>query len=111
MSSGNKIIHIEKFLCGRTPEEGIEEEENHHDREPCISKCQGQSCCDCCGKAPAMHRCGPDCIPFQLYDPDCCANTRWTKPEDCMFLCGKTRDEWLKEPTEEKENHHDHTDT
>ena len=24
----------------------------------CESPCQGQSCCDCCGKAPAIHLAG-----------------------------------------------------
>lgn len=26
----------------------------------CESPCQGQSCCDCCGKAPAIHLAGAD---------------------------------------------------
>ena len=65
--------------------------------ELCTSKCRGQSCCNCCGKAPALHRAGPEYIPFSLYSTECCSRTRWTKPEECMHLQGKTREEWMKE--------------
>ena len=76
--------------------------------EHCPSKCRGQSCCNCCGEAPAMHRCGREFIPFQLYDPKCCEKTRWTNPGGCMFLCGKTRHEWMNEAIEkEKEDDHE----
>lgn len=54
-----------------------------------------------------MHRCGREFIPFQLYDPKCCEKTRWTNPGDCMFLCGKTRYEWMNEAIE-KEKEEDH---
>lgn len=49
-----------------------------------------------------MHRCGYEFFPFKLYDPKCCEKTRWTKPENCMFLCGKTRHEWMNEAAEKE---------
>lgn len=65
--------------------------------EPCTSRCRGQSCCNCCGKAPGMHKCGCEYLPFQQYSRDCCAWCQWEKPEQCMFLQGKTRYEWMEE--------------
>lgn len=70
---------------------------------PCIGPCMGLSCCNCCGKAPAMHRTGNH-IPFRMYDKECCKRTRVGKPESCMQLQGKTRAEWLNEPPEEGED-------
>lgn len=40
--------------------------------EPCTARCRGQSCCNCCGKAPCLHLAGPEYFPFQRYDKDCC---------------------------------------
>jgi len=69
--------------------------------EPCTSKCKGQSCCNCCGKAPAMHKYVTSGIPLCQYSRDCCSKTRWEIPEQCMHLCGKTREQWMKETNNE----------
>lgn len=65
--------------------------------EPCTARCRGQSCCDCCGKAPCLHLAGTEYFPFQRYDKDCCPRTLVKKPEKCMCLQGKTREAWMKE--------------
>lgn len=64
-------------------------EQNVECIEPCASKCRGQVCCNCCGKAPAMHR--RDSVDaFSVYSRECCRRTRSKKPNECVFLCGKT---------------------
>lgn len=64
--------------------------------EPCTAKCRGHSCCNCCGEAPAMHRTDGG-RRFNRWDRDCCARILYYKPEQCMHLQGKTREEWMKE--------------
>lgn len=62
----------------------------------CESPCQGQSCCNCCGKAPALHLVGADYFPFQRWDDgSCCRQSREKKPGECMHLRGLLRREWL----------------
>lgn len=34
---------------------------------------------------------------FNRWDRDCCARILYYKPEQCMHLQGKTREEWMKE--------------
>ncbi len=34
---------------------------------------------------------------FNRWDKDCCARTLYYKPEQCMSLQGKTREEWMEE--------------
>lgn len=66
------------------------------ERRLCESPCQGQSCCDCCGKAPAIHLAGADYFPFQRWDDgSCCRQSREKKPDECMHLRGLLRREWL----------------
>lgn len=50
------------------------------------------------GEAPAMHRTGVEYIPFERYDQQCCPETKFNRPEQCMWLQGKTRFEWEQEP-------------
>ena len=64
--------------------------------EPCTSKCHGRSCCNCCGRAPGLHKGFKESL-FQPYDRGCCRNCRREKPEQCMFLQGRLRNEWIKE--------------
>ena len=64
--------------------------------EPCTALCQGHSCCNCCGEAPAMHRTDGG-RRFDRWDKDCCARTLYYKPKQCMGLQGKTREEWMEE--------------
>ena len=64
--------------------------------EPCTAKCLGHSCCNCCGEAPAMHRTDGGRW-FDRWDPPRCHQTRLDKPDLCMHLQGKTREEWMKE--------------
>ena len=62
----------------------------------CESHCQGQSCCDCCGKAPAIHLQGR--TAFRSNDGMtgvCCRQIREKKPDECMHLRGLLRREWL----------------
>jgi len=70
----------------------------------CINKCGGHSCCNCCGKAPNTHIIKDDkTLSYRLvYKRDCCYETQFQKPQDCMYLQGKTRAQWLEE---EKEKH------
>ncbi len=64
--------------------------------EPCTARCRGQSCCNCCGQAPALHRVGSG-LWFERWDDRCCPQTRLDKPEQCMHLQGKNREEWQNE--------------
>lgn len=64
--------------------------------EPCTGPCRGQSCCNCCGEAPAMHRTDGG-RRFIRWDRECCRRCQADKPEECMYLQGKTRDEWMEE--------------
>ena len=34
---------------------------------------------------------------WQRWDRDCCWRSRLNKPEECMYLQGKTREEWMEE--------------
>ena len=68
--------------------------------EPCTAKCRGRSCCDCCGEAQAMHQVHAGETLWDRFCRDCCLTTRLAKPEACMFLKGKTREEWLHEKHE-----------
>lgn len=68
--------------------------------DACPARCRGQSCCDCCGEAPALHRVD-DGRWFDRWDNQCCSRARLTKPEVCMHLQGKTREEWMKEEMEQ----------
>lgn len=64
--------------------------------EPCTARCRGQSCCNCCGQAPALHRVDSGRW-FERWDDRCCPQTRLDKPEQCMHLQGMTREKWIKE--------------
>ena len=64
--------------------------------ESCTARCQGNSCCNCCGEAPAFHRVDSGRW-FDRWDDRCYPKTRLDKPEQCMHLQGKTREEWIKE--------------
>lgn len=70
----------------------------------CINKCGGHSCCNCCSNAPNRHIIKNDnTVSYRLvYDENCCYNTLRKKPQECMYLRGKTRAQWLEE---EKEKH------
>lgn len=68
--------------------------------ETCTARCRGLSCCNCCGETPALHRVD-DGRWFDRWDNQCCYRTRLTKPEVCMHLQGKTREEWMKEEMEQ----------
>lgn len=70
----------------------------------CIQQCSGKSCCNCCSKAPNLHRVSPydSGISFRLvYSRECCYNSRRNKPQECMYLQGKTRRQWQKEQLEQ----------
>lgn len=65
--------------------------------DPCTVPCRGLSCCNCCGEAPGMHFIYPSGTLWQKWDRDCCFRSRINKPEECMHLQGKTREEWMEE--------------
>ncbi|GBF70754.1 hypothetical protein LAWASA_3489 [Lawsonibacter asaccharolyticus] len=64
--------------------------------EPCTGPCRGLSCCNCFGEAPALHRIGGGRW-FDRWAPQCCHSTRLGAREKCMYLQGKTREEWMEE--------------
>lgn len=65
----------------------------------CINKCGGHSCCNCCGKAPNTHIIKDDkTLSFRIvYERNCCYETQFQKPQDCMYLQGKSRAQWMSE--------------
>ena len=65
--------------------------------EPCTVPCRGLSCCDCCGQAPGMHLVDRSGTLWSRWDKNCCSRSRINKPEQCMHLQGKTREEWMEE--------------
>ena len=44
-----------------------------------------------------MHKVFSDGDSWSRYDRRCCDQTRFDEPKKCMYLCGKTRDEWMEE--------------
>ena len=64
--------------------------------EPCAVPCRGQSCCNCCGQAPALHRIDGGRW-FDRWDAQCCLQTHLDQRDQCMHLQGKTREEWMEE--------------
>ena len=65
--------------------------------EPCTVACRGLSCCNCCGQAPGMHFVWQSGTLWSRWDQNCCWRSRLNKPEECMHLQGKTREEWMEE--------------
>ena len=64
--------------------------------EPCTARCRGQSCCNCCGEALALHRTDSGRW-FERWDAQCCHQTRLDKRDQCMHHQGKSREEWMEE--------------
>lgn len=64
--------------------------------ELCNSTCKGKSCCNCCSKAPNLHPKNA-CTAKDVYEMNCCFETRWHTPGECMYLQGKTRQQWQNE--------------
>lgn len=63
--------------------------------ECCPGRCRGKSCCNCCGEAPALHRTDGGRW-FERWDAQCCHQTVSDRPTQCMYLQGKTREEWME---------------
>ena len=51
----------------------------------------------CCGRAPGMHFVWPSGTLWTRWDPPCCWRSQLERPEGCMYLQGKTREEWMEE--------------
>ena len=65
--------------------------------EPCDRACHGQSCYNCCGEAPGMHFVSVSGTLWTPWDKECCSRCKGKGPDGCMYLQGKTREQWMEE--------------